>query len=478
MKKFFYLTLLLLTSGFAQSPYTQLNQYCEVYYKRSSLPSLSAGIASHGEIVWSNYLGYADLENSIRVSKYSLYRVASVSKFITAVAVMQLVEQGKVKLDADARIYLPYFPQKRWGFTVRQLLNHTSGIRTYKNDEEFNSKLNFSSLRDAILYVGKDSLDYQPGTKYVYSTLAYNLLAGIIEQISGVSFGQYLKKNIFEPAKMELTRLDYFNQIIPDRVHGYQKNSLRQFENAPLADLTIKFPGGGVLSTVDDLLRFGDALLQHKLLKKQFLDSMFTETILPGGKKLQYGLGVDFGIDKYGKKFFGHAGGGTGFVSHIMCYPDLDMVSVHLINCRDRNLINVAEETAAIFSGDKIAEPKYSLSDTLTKITTTVSLDSALSFYKTLSKEKNSEFQISNMELKDFGYDLLWSNHTKEAIGAFTTITESDSSFADGLVGLGDAFNKDGNKGLALRNYKRAIKLKPNDQYIQSVIMQIEKEQK
>ena len=250
MKKAILLALLFLTVSFPQISLYKLNLYTEEYVKRNSLPSVSAGLTEKNKIVWTDYVGSIDLENNVPAEKNSLYRVASISKSITAVAVMQLVEQGKIKLDSDARNYLPYLPAKKWRFTVRQLLNHTSGIRNYKSEEEFNSKINFKSVRDAMMYIGMDSLEYQPGTKYVYSTLAYNLLAGIIEQVSGMSYESYLQKNIFEPLKMASTKLDFYDKIIPNRAKGYQKNSLRQFENAPIADLTIKFPGGGILSTV------------------------------------------------------------------------------------------------------------------------------------------------------------------------------------------------------------------------------------
>ncbi|MFA4924676.1 MAG: serine hydrolase, partial [Ignavibacteriaceae bacterium] len=436
-----------------------------------------AGLIENNKIIWTNYTGSADLENNVPAAKNSLYRVASISKSITAVAVMQLVEQEKIKLDGDVRYYLPFIPQKKWGFTVRQLLSHTSGIRSYRSEEEFNSKVTFKSVRDAILYVVKDSLEYQPGTKYLYSTLAYNLLAALIEQVSGLSFEDYLQKNIFDSVKMTSTKLDFQNKIILNRVKGYQKNSLREFENAQMVDLTIKFPGGGILSTVEDLLKFSNGLLQNKFIKKQTLDTMLTETVLVSGTKIQYGLGLDFGIDKYGRKFYGHTGGGTGFVSQFICYPDLNLASVHLINCRDRNLINVAEEIAALYSGEEVAFPKFSLSDTLTKIATKVSIDSALAFWTNIEKKKAENFLLSNDELKDFGYDLLASDHTKDAIIAFTKLAEADSTFPGGFIGLGKAYNLDGNKGLALRNLKRAQKLKPNDAQIQKQILQIEKEQ-
>lgn len=470
--------MLFFTISFSQNVIHQLDAYCEQYAKKSSLPSLSAGLIRDNKIIWASYNGSADLENNVPATKNSLYRIASISKSITAVAVMQLVEKGKINPDSSARKYLPFLPQKKWSFTVRQLLNHTSGIRTYKNDEEFNSKINFKSVYDAILYVAKDSLDYQPGTKYVYSTLAYNLLAGIIERVSGLSYEEYLQKNIFDVAGMNSTKLDFYNRIIPFRVKGYQKNAQREFENSPLADLTIKFPGGGILSTAEDLLKFGDGLLQYKLIKKQTLDSMLVETILNNGRKIKYGLGLDFGVDKYGRKFFGHGGGGTGFVSRLMCYPEKNVATIDLINCRDRNLINVAEEIAAVYFGESISYPKYSLSDTLTKTAIRFSIDSALTYWQSVELKKDNSFVVTSNEIQDFGNDLLTLNKTKDAILVFTRLTEIDSMFTPGFIGLSEAYNREGNKGMALRNLKKAQKLKPNDDVIQAQILRIEKEEK
>ncbi|MFA6978946.1 MAG: serine hydrolase domain-containing protein [Ignavibacteriaceae bacterium] len=478
MIKTILFAFLLFTTGFSQNIFHKLNLYCEEYQKKNSLPSLSAGLIENNKIVWTNYTGTADLENDVHVNKNSMYRIASISKTITAVAIMQLVENGEIQLDADVRNYLTYFPQKQWGFTVRQLLNHTSGIRTYKDNEEFNSKINFKSIHDAVVYFGKDSLDYQPGTKYVYSTLAYNLLAGIIEKVSGLSFEEYLQKNIFDVVGMNSTRLDLYNRIISNRVKGYYKNSSREFENSPLADLTIKFPGGGILSTVEDLLKFSNGLLQNNLIKKQTLDTMLTETVLVNGRKIQYGLGLDFGVDKYGRKFFGHSGGGTGFISRIMCYPEQTVATVHLINCRDRNIINVSEEIAGIYFGEKVSFPKFSLGDTLTKITVKVSIDSALTFWEKVETEKETSFVLSSNEIQDFGNDLLTLNKTKEAILVFTKLTETDTAFTQGFLSLSEAYNREGNKGLALRNLKKAQKLKPSDSGIQAQILQIEKDQK
>ena len=176
---------------YSQNYKNELDNFINEYKANKNIPSVSGGVSLNGKIIWLGAVGLADIENNVPAKPNTVYRIASISKAITSVAIMQLFEQGKIKLDEDARTYLPYFPKKKWKFTVRQLLNHTSGIRNYRYGE-FNSTESFKSIKDAIRVVMDDSLQFEPATKYQYTTLGYNLLAGIIENVSGMSYEQYL----------------------------------------------------------------------------------------------------------------------------------------------------------------------------------------------------------------------------------------------------------------------------------------------
>ena len=245
------------------------------------------------EITWLNAVGKADLENNVSISNSSLYRIASISKPITAVAILQLWERGLISLDTDARTYLPSFPEKKYKFSIRQLLNHTSGIRNYK-EGEFDSKKFYASTEEALRVFAYDSLNFEPGTKYEYTSLDYTILAAIIEKVSKTSFDNYLKSNVFLPSGMKSTRIDNQREIILNRVRGYEKNAAGRFVNAPLADLSIKVAGGGLLSTVEDLLLFSKALLEHKLLKQSTLNLIKPTKTLSDDLMKNY---LAFGID-------------------------------------------------------------------------------------------------------------------------------------------------------------------------------------
>jgi Beta-lactamase class C and other penicillin binding proteins len=248
-----------------------------MYYETKKIPSISTGILAGDSIYWLGVRGLIDIENSVPASVNSVYRIASISKSITAVAVMQLWEKGLVNLDEDVRKYVPYFPQKKWTITIRQLLNHTSGIRSYK-EGEFHSKNFYTSTREALKVFENDTLKFKPGSDYLYTTLGYTLLAAVIESTSKKNYAAYINENILQPAGMNFTYVDVQREIIPNRARGYIKNSLRKIENAQLADLSIKVAGGGFISTSNDILLFIKGLFNGTLIRRSTLDTMLVPT--------------------------------------------------------------------------------------------------------------------------------------------------------------------------------------------------------
>jgi serine beta-lactamase-like protein LACTB, mitochondrial len=430
-------------------------------------------VASGEKIIWMNALGFSDIENQVKASPQSVYRIASISKCITAVAIMQLVEQGRINLDDDARKYVPYFPRKKWRFSVRQILNHTSGLRSYRPGE-FDSKEYYVSSQSALNLILKDSLEFEPGTKYLYTTLGYNFLAAVIESVSGIPFAEFIKKNIFEPAGMNSTFPEFQNEIVMNRARGYNKNNFREFENAPLADLSVKFPGGGLISSTEDLLKFSIAILNGKLIKAATLDSMRIPVKLKNGDTRTYGLGFSLDTDANGKKYIYHLGGGTGFTSLLVIYPDEKISAVHLINLRDRNLDRPAYTLANIAQNRTYEKPKQPAADALLNITLSFGIDSAISIYQVLKKDSSDKYILTREELNLFGRDLILINNLTESIKFYKILLAEYPTFSDAHISLADAYYKDGNKGLALRFYKSALKLEPSNKYLQDMIKRLD----
>lgn len=474
----FLFTLLFLFPGIyvdAQNDHeikNNLHTYLTEFRKNKLIPGISAGVARDGKIFWMEAVGLADVENNYPADIHTHFRIASISKSITAVAVMQLVERGKIRLDADVRSYIPWFPKKKWKFTVRQLLNHTAGIRNYYRSE-FDTEKHYATLKDAVGIVSNDSLDYKPGTKYLYTTLGYNLLGAVIEKVSGMSFGEYLKKNVFQSAGMFSTFPEYQNELIYNRSRLYTRNKYRMLEHAPLADLSNKIPGGGLTSNVEDLLNFSISLLEGKLIKHETLDSMLVPTVLKNGSRINYGLGFTLGIDNSGRKYFAHEGyEGT---SLLVIYPDEKICAVDLDNIRDRNTGAAASNLASILMREKVEYPKIQLSDKLMEIVLKNGLDSAITKYKEIDEDSSDFYDVSLNEVSLFGYDLLGIKKTYDAIRYFKFVINEFPQSANAYIGLADAYYKDGNVGLALRNYRMAFKIERTNVYALSMILKITK---
>lgn len=476
MMKYRLLLLFLLfttTFLFSQSEFFKLENYIKEYQRIKEVPSVTAGILLDNKIYWNGSYGYADIENLVPSSTKSVYRIASISKPITAVAIMQLVERGKINLDEDITKYVTYYPKKRWKVTVRNLLNHTAGIRNYLPGE-FDSKAQFSTIREAVAVIAKDSLMFEPGTRYSYNTLSYNLLAAAIETVTGKTFGEYLRQNIFEPAKMYSTFLEFQPAIVMNRAKGYIKNDFREFQNAPLADLSNKYPGGGMISTVEDLLRFAQSLLNETILSNSSFELMATRSKLKNGREIQYGLGFQVLYDEKERRVITHSGGGTGFTSMLQIYPELKVVTSHLINIRDRNLNRPSEAIFSIVIDKEEVSIKTSTADAMNKIIRTAGIDSAISFYNYVKVNDTVNYILNEEELNFLGYDLLSLNWVMDAIEIFKLNRNEYPDYAGSYLGLGDAYLKDKNKGLAIRNYRKVLQLEPNNRRALDALKKLE----
>ena len=448
------------------------DEYLSQYLEIKNVPSISAGLIEDGEIIWNNSIGKSDIENNVPVSTASLYRIASISKPITAVAILQLWEKGLLNLDADVRTYLLNFPVKKYKFTVRQLLNHTAGIRNYR-EGEFDSKKFYPTIDDALKLLTYDSLVFEPGTKYAYTSLGYNLLAAIIEKVSKSSYEDYLMENIFLPAGMLSTKVDKQSEIILNRVSGYEKNAFSRIVNAPLADLSIKIAGGGLLSTTKDLLLFSKALLENKLLKQSTLDLMVKRTKLKSGKEINYGLGFSLDFVNDSLRYIVHNGAGTGFSSMLLIDLIQSIASVHLINIRDRNLGEPAKDILNMFSTGVLQTPTKTLSDELMKTYLSFGIDSTITRLAYIYTNEQAVFTLNADEAIFFSNDLIELNKIADAITYLKDVVKLYPKSFNVIVATADAYLKDNNSGLALRYYRLAAQLNSTNLRVNNLIKKL-----
>ena len=310
---------------------------------RQNIPGLSVAVVTDGRLRWAAGYGLADLENFVPAKAGTVYRLGSISKPITAVAVMQLAERGRLDLDAPVQKYCPAFPEKQRPVTSRQILGHLSGIRHYKSDEEFNSTRFYPTMVEALAMFKDDPLLHEPGAKYTYTTFGYTVLGCVLEGAAGVKFADYVRENVFRPAGMERIRVDSVADLIPNRAQGYRKTSGGALQNSPLADNSYKVPGGGFVSTVEDLAKFAVALQKDTLLKRETRELMFTAQKTADGKPTTYGLGWSVGT-RNGQRIAGHSGGQQRISTFLHTMPDQGLAVVLMANLEDARLGELAQQ--------------------------------------------------------------------------------------------------------------------------------------
>jgi CubicO group peptidase (beta-lactamase class C family) len=240
--------------------------------------------------------GLADLEQQVAVTAATSFRLASISKPLTAVAALRLHERGDFPLDRPVAETVAAWPAKAWPVTPRLLLGHLGGVRHYRGDE-IHSKVRYRSVTEALSIFAADPLEHEPGTRYRYTTYGYNLLGAAIEAAAGAPFVEVLQREVLGPAGCATLRVDDAAAIVPGRAAGYRRDGGRLANSEPV-DTSNKIPGGGLCGTPTDLVRFAGALLDGRLLRAETLEQMWTSMRTGDGAPTGYGMGFSVGRDE------------------------------------------------------------------------------------------------------------------------------------------------------------------------------------
>ena len=352
MRAFFLLLLaslpLFSQSGLAPATIRQIETVVSRAMDSQKVPGLTVAVAAGGELRWSKGFGLSDVESNVPAKASTVIRLASISKPITAVAVLQLAEQGKLDLDAPVRKYVPSFPEKRWPITVRQLLGHLGGIRHYNNDAEVDSTRHYTGMLAPLRIFRNDPLVAEPGASFSYTTYGYVLLGAVVESASGDRFMDYLHRNISEPAGMDTIRDDNVFAIIPNRSRGYRLSQDGALLNCNLADTSNKIPGGGMVSTAADLVKFALAVHNGVLLKPETVERMFTRQTLKSGERTDYGLGW-----RIGHGWVGHSGGQQGTATMLMMVPERGTATVVMSNLEETKVDQLAGDIMRVLLNEE-----------------------------------------------------------------------------------------------------------------------------
>jgi CubicO group peptidase (beta-lactamase class C family) len=281
---------------------------------------MSVAVGLGGEIVWAEGFGWADVENQVPVREESKFRIGSVSKPLTAEAVGLLAEQGLLDLDSPVQRYVPTFPEKRWPITTRQVAGHLAGIRHYDGDE-FLLAERYETVLDGLEIFQDDTLLFEPGERFSYSSYGWNLISAVIEGASGEDFLTYMRTHVFQPLGMRHTVEDDNYRIIPDRARFYHRSNDGRVYNAPYVDNSYKWAGGGFLSTPSDLVRFGFAHLGETLLTPEMIAELWLPQTTNDGESTGYGIGWATTLEEGEVIQAGHGGGSIGGTTGFQLWP-------------------------------------------------------------------------------------------------------------------------------------------------------------
>jgi serine beta-lactamase-like protein LACTB len=286
------------------------------------VPALSLAIGLGNRLIFSRAYGLADLENSVPATTTSVFRTASIGKPMTATAVLQLWQERKLDLDAPIQKYCPAFPLKRWPVTARELLWHASGIRDKTAAEESNYT-HYESIAAALAPFASDSLIFEPGTAFHYTSYGYDVLGCAIEGASGEPYMDYMRRGIFRAAGMTHTQLDDVKELISQRARGYVLDRNAKVINAIHDDMSNRVPAGGFVSTPTDLVMFAQAYLQGKLVADSTRQLMLRRPNIGGiapSSDTFYGFGWAIS-DWYGVQEVSHGGGTPGVTAILYMLP-------------------------------------------------------------------------------------------------------------------------------------------------------------
>jgi CubicO group peptidase (beta-lactamase class C family) len=309
-----------------------LHQKLSELVEAKRVPGLAITVLKEGETLFSVGYGHADIENRIPVDpQNTIFRIASVSKPIASLALASLVAAGKMDLDESLYTYVPYFPKKKYDFTIRQLAGHTAGIRGYRG-KEYAQNQPFS-IREGLQLFQDDPLVFRPGKGYLYNSFDWVLISLAMEEVTGLPYWEYVQKSVLEPIGMTKTSQEVPGSLPSGSAVFYTRAGVG-FRPAIQVDNRYKLAGGGYLSTAEDLGKLGRACLEHTLVPKGVMEEFLTAQEV-GGKSTFYGLGWQVSRDLEGREFVGHVGNAVGGCSNFFIYPREEVVVSVLVNCTD-----------------------------------------------------------------------------------------------------------------------------------------------
>ncbi|MCE9593017.1 MAG: serine hydrolase [Planctomycetes bacterium] len=468
------LCVCLLASCRTQEP-ESANKY-EQYLSRAHARGQFNGVAlvfDDGKVVYQGAFGLRSLDPVESLDLNSQFRLASVSKQFTAMAIMTLKESGKLGYDQDIRDFLPELPYR--GITIRHLLNHVSGVpdyeplmdRYWKPELRYDDPARYTAGNEDVVKLLAEKqppVEFAPREKWQYSNTGYNLLGTIVARASGVSFADYLKEHVFDPAGMSHTVMYDFvigpDARMPNRAFGFQTEWNGTDRTAADSHYLNRGQGeDGVYSTVGDLLKWERILYTDKLVSRATLEEAFTPAVLRDGTTTNYGFGWFIERSPAGKKLVTHSGGWLSFTTYILRAIEEDKCIVILTNSSGLHAHGIIEGLTNMLYGRPYELPLLSIREVMGKAVASEGVGPAVAQYGKFKAERRADFRFEESELNVLGYQLLWSGRVDDAAAILRLNTEEYPGSSNVYDSYGDALLARGDQTEALENFKRALAL-------------------
>ena len=426
-------------------------------------------VARGGTAIISKGYRMANYEWNVPNTPQTTFTLASLTKQFTGMAMMQLQEQGWLKVSDKICKYLDNCPTAWQPITIHQLLTHTSGIENFSSLPDWDEEIAVRpTSRAGFVDVFRDlPLEFTPGEKFEYSNSGYYLLGLILERASGQSYEDYLQQNIFKPLGMKNTGLVNPISLQPNRANGYDWSG-NYFVHPDYEDLTHAYSNGGLYSTTEDLLRWDKALYGEQLVSKKSLQEIFTS--FKGG----YGYGWNIN-EKFGRKNTSHSGSLMGFSTYLSRFPSEQITIIILSNSDRTSATKVANNLAAIVFGEDYDMPKPQLYDLLYTTLQEKGAEAAIQQYRNLKKEQAVEYDFSEDMLNELGYDLMSNQNNQGAIAIFKLAVEMFPESANTYDSLAEGYFENKNYLRSIANYKKSLALDPENKNAERMLEKIKK---
>lgn len=348
---------LLLKYGASDKPVPSSEVITDNFYsslKEKAASGIAVLVARDGNVLYKKGFGYADIKNKIPVTPDTKFRIGSVTKQFTAAAILKLQENNLLNVNDKLSTFIPDYPRGN-EVTIHHLLTHTSGIHSYTSKDGFEGNVTKPILRDSLINVFKnDPYDFNPGERMLYNNSGYFLLGYIIEKVSGKTYATYLKETFFDPLHMNNTGIHYAGIKLEHEAKGYARNN-NQYDDALNWDMSWAGAAGAMYSTVDDLLKWNQALYGGKVLNEKSLQAALTPVTLKNGAEASMRYGYGLALNKYrGEDIVSHGGGLHGFVTQLAYYPKEKMSIVMFSNTAQPEVNFDANKVAEAFLWSKM----------------------------------------------------------------------------------------------------------------------------